>query len=87
MENTSNISDSDRARITAIIDYWYPWPEFDRHTSNPEGGNKLWFGGDKETDEKLTLLFKEDLEATKRGENEHWRNDKEGRLAYIILLD
>ena len=35
----------------------------------------------------MTDMFKGDLDAAGRGEREHWKQDRDGRLAYILLCD
>ena len=28
------ITDDDTAKIQAVLNYWFPWADWDRHTSN-----------------------------------------------------
>ena len=35
----------------------------------------------------MTEKFKEHVEAAGRGERDHWKSDKDGRLAFILLCD
>ena len=83
----SQLSDQDQASINAIIQYWYPFADWDRDTSNRDGMMKVWYGGGAEIDADITQKFKADLEAAGNGEREHWLNDHFGVLAYIILTD
>ena len=87
---TKLLTGQDKLRIKAITDFWYPWAGFDRHSHEPSDPRKmqaLWMGGLKETDEYISKYFKADLEATVRGEKEHWLQDKDGLLAYVLLTD
>ena len=87
----SGISEAEKAKITQIVEYWFepledgtPW---DRHTvSNPRGGKK-WFMGGAKVDEECRQMFKDDLDAAGRGEREHWKADRDGNLAFILLND
>ena len=82
-----NLSDVDTLKIQAVVNYWYPWAEWDRHTSVQPDAQKRWFGGGAEIDSAITAAFKEDLDACGRGERDHWKTDKFGALAFIILCD
>ena len=48
---------------------------------------RLWFGGGPDVDKAISSAFKEDLDACGRGERDHWKADKMGILAFIILTD
>ena len=38
-------------------------------------------------DEECRQMFKDDLDAAGRGEREHWKADRDGNLAFILLND
>ncbi|MCF4099454.1 DUF924 family protein [Maritalea mediterranea] len=59
-----------------IIDFWFV-----------EHGEKDWFMGGEEFDAKIIDRFKDTHTAAARGDLFDWRNDAEGRLAEIIILD
>ena len=61
-----------------------PW---DRDTSMPPQMMKRWFGGRPNGDLEITNLFKKDLVDVGHGNVRHWLNDRDGRLATIILCD
>ena len=81
------IPDSEKQTIKAILDFWFPWEGWNRHTPRQENARSLWFSSTPERDQELTEKFKGDLDAAGRGEREHWKADRDGRLAYIILCD
>ena len=70
-----------------MLNFWYPWADWDRHSTSQPEALKIWFGGGPEIDAALTQMFKADLEAISAGQNEHWKNDHLGKLAYIIVCD
>ena len=37
------ITEEDRTRIDAIINFWYPYPNWDRDTSVKNGAGRFWF--------------------------------------------
>ena len=48
---------------------------------------KQWFNGGPDFDKILIDNFKEITDAIDNGDKEHWLNDRDGRLAYILCLD
>jgi uncharacterized protein (DUF924 family) len=48
---------------------------------------KRWFGGGPQTDNEVTILFKQDLIDIGHHKLDHWQGDKMGKLATIILCD
>ena len=53
----------------------------------PEGWTKKWFSGGPEVDKMIQAKFQSTIEAIGNKQYEHWKADKMGRLATIILCD
>lgn len=68
-----------------ILEYWFG--ELDEHGRADESRFKLWFGKSEETDQYLTENYTELLESAKRGELDAWKENAEGLVAFIVLLD
>ena len=81
----ASISDSDHARIDAILSFWFKEhalsaPQIDRRMD-------IWFGEDEVFDLECKREFEGDVELASRGELDHWGDEPRGRLALILLLD
>jgi uncharacterized protein (DUF924 family) len=79
------ITDEDRARIDAILAFWFKEqeltaPQIDRRMD-------VWFGEDAAFDHEIREGYADDVELASEGKLEHWAEDPRGRLALIILLD
>lgn len=46
-----------------------------------------WFNRGELFDEKLRKMFSKEFERALAGQLDHWKEDKEGRIALIILCD
>lgn len=85
-ENQANgLSDEDRARIDAILTFWFreqelTAPQIDRRMD-------IWFGADEIFDLECKKIFGDDVSKASAGELDHWAVDSRGRLALILLLD
>ena len=81
----ATISDADRARIDAILSFWFKEQEL----SAPQIDRRLdtWFGEDPVFDHQCKKLFADDVEKASNGELGHWADEPRGRLALILLLD
>ena len=53
----------------------------------PKDRMKLWFNSDAALDQQLKDLFTEDFEKLEKGDYEKWKDDRDGRLATIIMYD
>ena len=84
MENQL-IDDHQRARIKAIITYWFG--ESDLNLLSTPEQTKIWWSSSPETDQFITENFKEDLLKLAGGEYEGWKNDKDGKMAIVLLCD
>jgi len=80
------ITSDQRARINAVISFWFP-DGWDRHTTLTDKIYDRWFSGTPQLDMKMRNLFVDDLEAIVRNEREHWIQDRDGCLAYVLLCD
>ena len=85
------ITPEQRLRINAIIDYWFD-PSWDRNTAPAWSQVSKWFG--KVTPEEIAVWDKEikdqfeaDYDNYMQGEYTGWPNDRDGRLAAILLCD
>jgi uncharacterized protein (DUF924 family) len=47
----------------------------------------LWFREAPTSDRAITDKFAGELRALDQGEREHWLNDRDGLLAYVLLTD
>ena len=77
---------AERARINAVIDFWFP-QGWDRHSTLTNEIYNTWFAGTPQLDKQMADLFAEDLEAIVRNEKEHWIQDRDGCMAYVLLCD
>lgn len=46
-----------------------------------------WFLGDATADREITDKFAGELRALDQDQREHWVNDRDGLLAYVLLAD
>lgn len=70
--------------IRKIYHFWFGDIE---NGTTVEKRNRLWFGGDKETDETIKANFEPLVLKAQQGELDHWQDTPEGTMALIILLD
>lgn len=64
-----------------ILEYWFG-PK-----GAPVDNGEMWWKKNPAVDADIKARFGGALEASARGELDHWRADKAGRLAHIILVD
>ena len=64
-----------------ILDFWF------NELNSFKEKIKLWFGGAKETDERIRMLFEKDVIAASKGKLDDWEKEPESCLALVILLD
>ena len=81
------ISDDDKTTIQGILTYWFPSAGYDRHTSYPMECVKIHFMGGAEVDTYCRQNYETLLESIAAGQKEHWKQDRDGALAYIICCD
>ena len=81
----STITDSDQARIEAILSFWFKEQEL----SAPQIDRRMdiWFSEDAVFDEEIKENFAGDVTAACEGKLDHWAAEPRGRLALIILID
>jgi len=81
----ATISDSDKARIDAILSFWFQ----EKELSAPKIDRRLdiWFGEDPVFDHECKKLFENDVDRASNGELDHWAAEPRGLLALILLLD
>ena len=48
---------------------------------------KRWFGAGAKIDQEISTLFRDELIAVGHSKLEHWQQDRNGKLAIIILCD
>jgi len=80
------MSEQDVKAISGIIDFWFE-PGWDRDSSPSEKYAKLWFGGGEALDREIKDRFADDHSRATTGEYNHWKEDSQGRIAYVLLLD
>ena len=74
-------------QLDRVLDHWYPWKDWDRHSSIPEGALDLWFNDSQSKDLEITDKFKEDVDEVEPRKRAHWLIVPDGKLAFIILCD
>lgn len=81
----ATITDDDRARIDAILSFWFRKQEL----SAPQIDHRMdiWFGADPVLDLEIEKEFADDVDAACEGKLDHWAAEPEGRLALIIMID
>lgn len=82
----NGIPRAERAKIDEILAYWYPG-SWDRHSSVPGDMQARWFLGGATADREITDKFAGELRALDQNQREHWLNDRDGLLAYVLLAD
>jgi uncharacterized protein (DUF924 family) len=85
MGSSADITDDDRARIEAVLSFWFK----EHQLSAPQVDRRMeiWFGEDPAFDEEIVANFSADVERASKGELDHWGAEPRGRLALILLLD
>jgi len=73
-----------RAHIEEVLQYWFG--DLDNGFASPDR-NRLWWGGDAESDRAVEALFGRQVRQALDGGLDHWAEHPRGRLALIILLD
>ena len=83
------ITPEQRARINAIIDFWYPKGWDRMSTTNDEQFWGKWFNitEPEKYDREIKENFMKDYENYIAGDYTGWPLDRDGRLAAILLLD
>jgi len=65
--------------------FWFPGEKNDRHRYAAKECFQLHFSN--KSDKVITDKYLSWFEKLEKGELENWRNDHDGRLAYIIIAD
>jgi len=73
-------------KIQAILNYWFG-ENTDRNAPASRDSFKKWFMSTPEIDNEIKERFLDDLNKLASGGYEEWKQDKEGRLAAVILTD
>ena len=84
-EPKATITPEQRVRINAVLDYWYG-AGVERNVLN-EAWFPKWFGFSEEIDDEVKDNFMGDYENYTIGEYSGWVNDRDGRLAAILITD
>ena len=79
-------SQSHRERIEKILNFWLGDAD-QRNLAPTPDLMKKWFSFSVEIDEEIRQSFGEDLEKLSKNEYDDWKNDREGRIAAVILVD
>ena len=69
----------------AILDFWFG--DLDHTPAYFRERNRLWFWGEKETDEQIRARFSALVESAGSGTLAEWESTPKGLLALIVLLD
>ena len=88
--NSLDLPQSDKILVDSILGYWFgtkEQPGWDRDTKPSGSWAQRWFSGNKQTDQLIKSKFEHVLDAVKQGILEHWKANKDARLALIILCD
>ncbi len=78
-----SIPPSDRARIVALLDFWFGAPG----SAERDRPREVWFARDAEFDAALRRHFLVDHERAAAGGCAAWRAEPDATLALILLLD
>ncbi len=70
--------------IEKIHNYWFGTVE---DGTTLEKRNRLWFGGEKSTDDYIRTHFESQVLKAKQGSLDAWKETPRGSLCLIILLD
>lgn len=84
-ERNIDLPQDDRILINEVIDFWFPPFENNRHMFVGEDTMSLHFSN--KNDQIIRAKFMTAYLNLSRGLYEAWRNDNDGRLAYIIIAD
>ena len=76
----------DRVKIQEILNFWFG-EGIDRNQGASKESFKKWFMSTPEIDNEIRDRFQDDIKKLASGEYEDWKQDKEGRLAAVILTD
>ncbi|MDJ0879156.1 MAG: DUF924 family protein [Halieaceae bacterium] len=76
---------NDLDRITALHQFWFGPLDADGMPGSDR--NKLWYGGQPETDAEIRTAFGADVEAALAGQRDHWLDEEGGLVALVLLLD
>ena len=89
-KTSDSLPESDELLINSITSFWFGaqhQPDWDRN-SKPQGSwTNQWFSGGRQMDKLIRNKFDYLIEAVHKGILEHWVDNKEGRLALIIMCD
>ena len=72
MENNNQIDDHQKARIDAILNFWFE-PDTNRNIEINPLSFKKWFASSPETDAEIAEKFKEDLAHLSEGKYDSWK--------------
>jgi uncharacterized protein (DUF924 family) len=70
---------------TSLLESWFGTLDDDAATASQQAS--LWWGGDRETDQRLAGDFGALASAAAGGVLDHWTGSPRGRLALVLLLD
>ena len=73
-------------KIQAILNYWFG-ENVDRNQAATKDSFKKWFMSTPDIDNEIREKFLEDINKLASGQYDDWKQDKEGRLAAVILTD
>ena len=82
-----SMPEEQRKRITALTEYWFT-DSMDRGAQCKIANNRayVWFSATPEIDKRIKERFEPDMEKYAMGDYASWHNDRDGRLAVILLL-
>ncbi len=80
------IKEIDRVKIQEILNFWFG-EGIDRNQAASKESFKKWFMSTPKIDNEIRDRFQADIKNLASGEYEDWKQDKEGRLAAVILTD
>ncbi len=72
-------------KIQAILNYWFG-ENVDRNQAATKDFKK-WFKSTPDIDNEIREKFLDDINKIASGQYDDWKQDKEGRLAAVILTD
>ena len=73
-------------KIQAILNYWFG-ENVDRNQAATKDSFKKWFMSTPDIDNEIREKFLDDINKLASGQYDDWKQDKEGRLAAVILTD
>jgi len=77
-----DLPSGERAAIEELLNSWYPGTGYNRHFYPCQEALTMLMD-----DRQVTTKFESWFAKLEQGQLENWRNDHQGRLAYIILGD